>query len=50
MSALAKLYAKAVKTGKRTYESVPKVLKEQVKEILIADGYGYLVEEDNGDE
>lgn len=50
MSALAKLYAKAVKEGKRTYESVPNVLKEEVKEILIADGYGYLVEEDNGDE
>lgn len=46
MSALAKLYAKAVKDGDRTIKQVPSVIREEVKEILISKGYEELAKEE----
>ena len=37
MSALAKLYAKAVIEGKRTFKNIPEILKPDVREILIKE-------------
>lgn len=37
------LWANQIMIGKKTYEQVPRLLKEQVKEILIDAGYEELV-------
>ncbi len=42
---MAMLWAQQIMLGKKTYEQVPRLLKEQVKEILIDSGYGELVTE-----
>lgn len=42
---LASLYAKSVIKGERKFSQVPKVLKSQVKEILIEEGYEHLIDE-----
>lgn len=46
MSALAKLYAKAVIDEDRTIKQVPSVIREEVKEILISKGYEELAKEE----
>lgn len=40
---MAMLWAQQIMLGKRTYGQVPRLLKEQVKEILIDSGYEELV-------
>lgn len=42
---MAMLWAQYIMLGKRTYAQVPKLLKEQVKEILIDSGCENLVTE-----
>lgn len=42
---MAMLYAQQIMLGKKTYAQVPRLLKEQVKEILIDAGYEELVTE-----
>ena len=42
---MAMLWAQQIMLGKRTYGQVPRLLKEQVKEILIDSGYEELVTE-----
>ena len=42
---MAMLWAQQIMLGKKTYAQVPKLLKEQVKEILIDSGCGDLVTE-----
>lgn len=42
---MAMLWAQQIMQGKKTYAQVPRLLKEQVKEILIDSGYEELVEE-----
>ena len=46
MSAMAKLYAEAIIDGDRTIKQVPSVIREEVKEILISQGYEELAKED----
>lgn len=46
MSALAKLYAEAIIYGDRTIKQVPSVIRKEVKEILISQGYEELAKED----
>ena len=41
---MAMLYAQAIINGKKTFADVPRLLKEQVKEILIDSGLPELVE------
>ena len=43
---MAMLWAQQIMLGKKTYAQVPKLLKEQVKEILIDSGCGDLVTEE----
>lgn len=40
---IALLWAQQIMLGKKTYAEVPRLLKEQVKEILIDSGYEELV-------
>lgn len=40
---MSKLWAERVIKGVKTFNDVPRLLKEQVKEILIKEGYEYLV-------
>lgn len=40
---MAMLWAQQIMLGKKTYAQVPRLLKEQVKEILIDSGYEELV-------
>jgi hypothetical protein len=40
-----KLWAEQVIKGIKSFNDVPRLLKEQVKEILIKQGYEYLVSE-----
>lgn len=40
---MAMLWANQIMLGKKTYKQVPRLLKEQVKEILIDAGYEELV-------
>lgn len=40
---MAMLWAQQIITGKKTFEQVPRLLKEKVKEILINSGYNELV-------
>ena len=42
---MAMLWAQQIMLGKKTYAQVPKLLKEQVKEILIDSGLEGLVTE-----
>ena len=42
---MAMLWAQQIMLGKKTYEQVPRLLKEKVKEILADSGMGDLVGE-----
>ena len=42
---MAMLYAQAIINGKKTFADVPRLLKQQVKEILIDSGLPELVTE-----
>lgn len=42
---MAMLWAQQIMLGKKTFEQVPRLLKEQVKEILVDSGMEELVEE-----
>ena len=42
---MAMLWAQQIMLGKKTYEKVPRLLKEQVKDILIDSGMEELVVE-----
>lgn len=42
---VAMLWAQRIMNGKKTYNDVPRLLKEQVKEILIESGVEFLVTE-----
>jgi hypothetical protein len=42
---MSKLWAEQVIKGIKSFNDVPRLLKEQVKEILIKQGYEYLVSE-----
>lgn len=42
---MAMLWAQKIMLGKKTYADVPRLLKEQVKEILIESGLEELVTE-----
>lgn len=42
---MAMLWAQQIMLGKKTYDQVPRLLKEQVKEILIDSGCENLVTE-----
>lgn len=42
---MAMLYAQAIINGKKTFADVPRLLKQQVKEILIDSGLSELVGE-----
>lgn len=42
---LAMLYAQQIMLGKRTFASVPRLMKEQVREILIDSGCEDLIVE-----
>ena len=41
---MAMLWAQQIMLGKKKFEDVPRLLKEQVKEILIDSGMGELAE------
>jgi len=43
---MAMLWAQQIMLGKKTYAQVPRLLKEQTKEVLIDSGYEELVTED----
>lgn len=43
---MAMLWAQQIMLGKKTYSQVPRLLKEQVKEILIDSGMEELVTEE----
>ena len=40
---MAMLWAQQIMLGKKTYEQVPRLLKEQVKEILVDSGMEELI-------
>lgn len=42
---MAMLWAQKIMLGKKTYAEVPRLLKEQVKEILIESGVENLITE-----
>lgn len=42
---IAMLWAQQIMLGKKTYEQVPRLLKEKVKEVLEDSGMGELVKE-----
>ena len=42
---MAMLYAQAIINGKKTFADVPRLLKAQVREILIDSGLGELANE-----
>lgn len=42
---VAMLWAQKIMLGKKTYAEVPRLLKDQVKEILIESGFENLVTE-----
>lgn len=42
---MAMLWVNQIMLGKKTYAQVPRLLKEQVKELLIDAGYGELAVE-----
>lgn len=41
---MAMLWAQQIMLGKKEYKDVPRLLKEQVKEILVDSGMGELTE------
>lgn len=41
---MAMLWAQQIMLGKKEFEDVPRLLKEQVKEILVDSGMGELAE------
>lgn len=41
---MAMLWAQQIMLGKKEYKDVPRLLKEQVKEILVDSGMGELAE------
>jgi hypothetical protein len=43
---MALLWTQQILLGKKTYAQVPRLLKDQVKELLIDSGYEELVTED----
>lgn len=43
---IAMLWAQRIMNGKKTYDQVPRLLKEQVKEILIESGVEFLITEE----
>lgn len=43
---MAMLWAQQIMLGKKTYEQVPRLLKEKVKEVLIDSGMEELVTEE----
>ena len=45
---IAMLWAQQIMLGKKEYAQVPRLLKEQVQEILIDSGMGELVTEQTG--
>lgn len=42
---MAMLWAQKIMLGKKTYDQVPRLLKEQVKEILVESGLEELITE-----
>lgn len=42
---MAMLWAQQIMLGKKTFEHVPRLLKEQVKELLVDSGMGDLINE-----
>ncbi len=42
---IAELYAEKIIEGKKTFDDVPRLLKDKVREILIESGYEELVTE-----
>lgn len=42
---IAMLWTQKIIVGKKTYNEVPRLLKEQVRELLIKDGYENLITE-----
>lgn len=42
---MARLWARQIILGKKTYKQVPRLLAEQVKQILIDSGYAELAVE-----
>lgn len=42
---MAMLWAQQIMLGKKTFDQVPRLLKDQVREILIDSGYEELVTE-----
>ena len=47
---MAMLWAQKIMLGKKKYSDVPRLLKDQVGEILIESGMEHLIEEDGGNE
>lgn len=43
---MAMLWAQQIMLGKKTYEQVPRLLKDKVKEILVDSGMDELVKEE----
>ena len=42
---IAMLWTQKIIVGKKTYDEVPRLLKEQVRELLIKEGYENLIAE-----
>lgn len=42
---IAMLWTQKIIVGKKTYNEVPRLLKEQVRELLIKEGYENLITE-----
>ena len=42
---IAMLWTQKIIVGKKTYDEVPRLLKEQVRELLIKEGYENLITE-----
>lgn len=42
---IAMLWTQKIIVGKKTYDEVPRLLKEQVRELLIKEGYENLTAE-----
>ena len=47
---MAMLWAQKIMYGKKTFAEVPRLLKDQVREILIESGMEILMAEDDGNE
>lgn len=45
---MAMLWAQKIMLGKKTFADVPRLLKDQVREILIESGMEELIVEDDG--